>query len=65
MSGLIDTIRGLLLPERLEIRHNSEWLSTLTMEDILSLTSKFTVSRIMGPRRLFESLGGRKAHLVG
>ena len=47
VSGLIDTIRGLLLPERLEIRHNSEWLSTLTMEDILSLTSKFTVSRIM------------------
>ena len=47
VSGLMDTIGGLLMPERLEIRHNSEWLGDLTMEDVLSLTSKFTVSRIM------------------
>jgi len=47
VSGLMDTIRGLLLEENLEIRHNSEWLGSLAMSDILDLTSKFTVSRIM------------------
>jgi tyrosyl-tRNA synthetase len=47
VTGVLDTIRELLLPERLEVRHNSEWLGSLTMHDVLDLTSKFTVSRIM------------------
>ena len=47
ISGLMDTIKGLLLEENLEIRHNSEWLSPLTMTEVLDMTSKFTVSRIM------------------
>lgn len=47
VSGLMDTIKGLLLEENLEIRHNSEWLSPLTMSEVLDMTSKFTVSRIM------------------
>jgi len=46
-SGIVDTIRELLLPERLEIRYNSEWLGQLDMRDVLDLTSQFTVSRIM------------------
>ena len=46
-SDAIDTIKELLLPERLEIRHNSEWLGDLDMHDVLDLTSKFTVARIM------------------
>ena len=47
VSRLMDTIKNLLLTENLEIRHNSEWLAPLSMADILDLTSKFTVSRIM------------------
>ena len=47
VSRLIDTIKRLLLDENLEVRYNSEWLSTMTMTEVLELTSKFTVSRIM------------------
>jgi tyrosyl-tRNA synthetase len=47
VSGVLDTIKELLLPERLEIRPNSEWLATMNMHDVLELTSTFTVSRIM------------------
>ncbi len=47
VSGVLDTIKELLLPERLEIRPNSEWLATMDMHDVLELTSTFTVSRIM------------------
>jgi tyrosyl-tRNA synthetase len=47
VSGVIDTIKELLLPDRLEVRPNSEWLGSMTMHDILELTSRFTVSRIM------------------
>jgi tyrosyl-tRNA synthetase len=47
LSGVIDTIKELLLPERLEIRPNSEWLGSMTMHDVLDLTSQFTISRIM------------------
>ena len=46
-SNLMEAIRGLLLEENLEIRPNSEWLGALSMTDVLELTSKFTVSRIM------------------
>jgi tyrosyl-tRNA synthetase len=46
-SGVIGTIREMLLSERLEIRHNSEWLAELDMHDVLELMSQFTVSRIM------------------
>lgn len=47
VSGVLETIKGLLLPERLELRPNSEWLGAMDMHDVLDLTSKFTVSRIM------------------
>ncbi|MDJ0954556.1 MAG: tyrosine--tRNA ligase [Acidimicrobiia bacterium] len=47
VSGVVDTIKGLLLPENLEIRHNSEWLGTMDMHDVLNLTSQVTVARIM------------------
>ena len=46
-DSVIGTIRELLLPERLEIRPNSEWLETMTMHDVLDLMSRFTVARIM------------------
>ncbi len=47
VSGVLDTIKGLLLPEPLEIRSNSEWLGAMDMHDVLDLTARFTVSRIM------------------
>ncbi len=47
VSGVVDTIKELLLPENLEIRHNSEWLGAMDMSAVLDLTSQFTVSRIM------------------
>jgi tyrosyl-tRNA synthetase len=47
VSGVIETIKEILLPENLEIRYNSEWLGKMDMHDVLDLTSQFTVSRIM------------------
>lgn len=46
-ESCLPTIRRLLLEENLEIRPNSEWLGRMDMRDVLELTSKFTVSRIM------------------
>ncbi|MBC7333922.1 MAG: tyrosine--tRNA ligase [Actinobacteria bacterium] len=37
----------ILDPERTEIVENSRWLGSLKLEDILSLTSKFTVARML------------------
>ncbi len=47
VSGVLETIKTLLLPQRLEVRPNSEWLGALDMSDVLELTSHFTVARIM------------------
>jgi tyrosyl-tRNA synthetase len=47
VTGVLETISDLLLLERLEMRPNSEWLGAMDMHDVLELTSKFTVSRIM------------------
>ena len=37
----------ILDPERTEVRYNSEWLSMLSLEDIINLTSKYTVARML------------------
>ena len=37
----------ILDPELTEIRRNSEWLSTLRLEDVLLLTSQYTVARML------------------
>jgi tyrosyl-tRNA synthetase len=34
-------------PERVEIRYNSEWLEPMTFADVLKLTSKYTVARLL------------------
>jgi tyrosyl-tRNA synthetase len=44
---LLPVITTQLLPERLEVRYNSEWLGAMDMHDVLELTSEFTVARIM------------------
>ncbi|MFC2106363.1 tyrosine--tRNA ligase [Candidatus Bipolaricaulota bacterium] len=33
--------------ERTEVRYNSEWLGVLNLEDIINLTSKYTVARML------------------
>lgn len=37
----------ILDPARTEIRYNSEWLSVLRLEDIINLTAKYTVARML------------------
>jgi len=37
----------ILDPERTEFRYNSEWLGKLSFEDIIELTSKYTVARML------------------
>jgi len=37
----------ILDPERCEVRYNSEWLGKLTFEDVIHLTSKYTVARML------------------
>jgi len=37
----------ILDPERTEVRYNSEWLGPLDLEDIINLTSKYTVARML------------------
>ena len=43
----VDQAFKVLDPDRTTLRYNSEWLLPLTLEDLLSLTSKFTVARIL------------------
>jgi tyrosyl-tRNA synthetase len=47
VKSYMEQIDKILLPERLEIRYNSEWLQELKMEDILQLTSKATVAQLL------------------
>lgn len=44
---LLGQFQRVLSPEGLEIRHNSEWLANLDMEQILSLTSRVTVAQML------------------
>ena len=46
-DSLLDQFSKILLPDRLEIRYNSEWLSTFDMYGMLELTSKATVAQML------------------
>lgn len=43
----IDQAFKILDPDRTEMRRNSEWLASLRLEDLLRLTSQFTVARVL------------------
>jgi tyrosyl-tRNA synthetase len=43
----LDQVRHVLLPEPLEITDNREWLSPMTLADVLALTSQMTVARML------------------
>ena len=44
---LLGQFSKVLLPEPLEVRYNSEWLSKLDMAEVLELTSKVTVAQML------------------
>jgi tyrosyl-tRNA synthetase len=43
----VEQMRRILLPELLEVRRNSEWLATMGIEDVLRLTARTTVARML------------------
>jgi len=47
MSTYVEQAFKILDPERTEIRYNSEWLGALTFADVISLTAKYTVARML------------------
>ncbi len=47
IASVLPTITSLLLPDRIEIRRNSEWLGAMDMADVLEMTAQVTVSRLM------------------
>jgi tyrosyl-tRNA synthetase len=44
---LLEQFGLILSSERLEVRYNSEWLERMDMEDVLRLTSSYTVARML------------------
>jgi tyrosyl-tRNA synthetase len=46
LQSYFDQVGKILDPARITIKYNSEWLSTLTTADIVSLLAKVTVARI-------------------
>ncbi len=47
MTTYVEQAYKILDPERTEIRYNSEWLGKLTFADVISLTAKYTVARML------------------
>jgi tyrosyl-tRNA synthetase len=47
VDAVLPTVLSLLREDRLEIRRNSEWLGAMDMADVLEMTAKVTVSRLM------------------
>ncbi|MCL5986143.1 MAG: tyrosine--tRNA ligase [Actinobacteria bacterium] len=43
----VEQVFKILDKSRTEVRFNGEWLSTLKLEDIIKLTSKFTIARLL------------------
>jgi tyrosyl-tRNA synthetase len=43
----LDQVRKVLLDERLEIVNNADWLAPMSMADVLRLTSRMTVARML------------------
>ena len=43
----VDQARRILLPERLEVRHNSEWLGAMGVEGLLRLAGQVTVAQLL------------------
>ena len=46
-DSVLEGFRKVLLPDRLEIRYNSEWLGSMDMADVLDMTSHVTVAQML------------------
>src|SRR4051812_12130281 len=46
-ASYVAQISEILDPDRLEVRRNSEWLGAMGVEDVLRLTSRSTVARML------------------
>jgi len=47
MASYKEQAYKILDPDRTEVRYNSEWLGKLTFEDVIHLTAKYTVARML------------------
>ena len=43
----VEQVQRILMPERLEVRHNSEWLGAMGIEDVLRLAARMTVAQML------------------
>jgi tyrosyl-tRNA synthetase len=59
-SSCLDMIKDLLLPERLEIRPNTEWLGSMDMTHVLELTSSLTVAQMLDRADFKERFTGNR-----
>jgi len=46
-KSYMDQVGGILELKKTEIRYNSEWFSKLSFEEVLKLTGRFTVARVL------------------
>ena len=46
-AGYVEQVQQILLPERLEIRRNSEWLAKMGIADAVRLASRTTLARML------------------
>ena len=43
----VEQVQRILMPERLEVRRNSEWLGAMDIEDVLRLAARMTVAQML------------------
>jgi tyrosyl-tRNA synthetase len=43
----VEQVQRILMPQRLEVRRNSEWLGAMGIEDVLRLTARMTVAQML------------------
>ena len=43
----VEQVQRILMPERLEVRRNSEWLGAMGIEDVLRLATRMTVAQML------------------
>ncbi len=53
MASYIEQVRRVLPDTELEVRYNSEWLATMTMEQVVRLAGKTTVQQMLA-REMFQ-----------
>lgn len=46
-SSVLEEVKGLLNPDNLEVRYNSDWLAALSMPKVLDLASKVTLAQML------------------